>query len=114
MRIEPVRRQRGFGAIAALWIAMGLLGTGQAGAKPALEVNLASTTAWTFQPKGEESQAKTLPVPAGGWRLNGFPKATAGTYERRIEIPRLPGGGPQATLVEFEAVNWEATVSVGP
>src|SRR5689334_8981812 len=97
-----------YGAI-ALWI----LTIGQATAKPAIEVNLASTTAWTFRPEGAKESAKTIPVPAGGWRRNGFPNATSGTYERTIAVPRLPSGSPQVTLLAFEAVNWEATVSVG-
>jgi hypothetical protein len=46
--------------------------------------------------------------------LNGFPAATAGVYERPISVPKLPGGGPQVTQLAFEAVNWEAIVSVGP
>jgi len=95
-------------------VALWALAAGQAGARPAIEVDLASTTAWTFRPDGAGAQAKTLPVPAGGWRLNGFPDATAGTYERRISIPKLPGGEPQVTEIAFEAVNWEATVYVGP
>lgn len=110
---ECVRQGRGS---SVLWLVAGFLGFGggRVPAAPAAQVDLASKTAWTFQPDGENTQAKTLPVPAGGWRLNGFPEATAGTYERRIQIPKLPGGGPQVTEIAFEAVNWEATVSVGP
>src|SRR5579871_516810 len=93
----------------ALWIAA----IGLAGAKPVLEMDLASTTAWTFRPDGTKEK-RVLPVPAGGWRLNGFPSATAGIYERKITVPRLPSGGAQVTLLAFEAVNWEAVVSVGP
>ena len=77
----------------------GLLGAGQAEAKPAVEVNLASTTAWTFRPQGEEGQGKSLPVPAGRWPLNGFSTVTAPTYERRIEVPRLAGRLDEAALV---------------
>src|SRR5690349_6728508 len=93
-----------------LWV----LAVGNAAAKPALEVDLASTTAWTFRPDGPNAEAKPLAVPAGGWRLNGFPDATAGTYERTISVPKLPGGAAQVTRIAFEAVNWEATVSAGP
>src|SRR5438105_4113889 len=82
-------------------------------ASPAIKVNLASTTAWTFRPEGE-ARARTLSVPAGGWRLNGFPGVTAGMYERRIVVPKLPGAAGQVTYLAFEAVNWEAVVSVGP
>src|SRR5438309_1031333 len=67
-------------------------------AKPAVEVNLASPTAWSFKAAGSSEAPKSLAVPAGGWRLNGFPTATAGTYERRITVPKLPGGGPQAAF----------------
>lgn len=81
-------------------------------AAPAIEADLASRTAWTFRPDG--GVAKPLAVPAGGWRLNGFPDAVAGTYERRIAIPKLPGGQPQYTELAFEAVNWEAVVLAGP
>ncbi len=82
-------------------------------ADPQIEVDLASSTAWTFKPDGSSGTAKNLPVPAGGWRLNGFPDDTAGTYERRVAIPTLNGKSPQVTVLDFEAVNWEATVSVG-
>jgi Glycosyl hydrolases family 2, TIM barrel domain len=78
------------------------------------DVDLASRAAWTFQPDGDNIAPKTLPVPYGGWRLNGFPSVTSGTYRRVVSIPKLPGGGEQATLLAFEAVNWEAVVSVGP
>ena len=94
----------------ALW----MIAVMQAGARPVVEVNLASATAWTFQPDGGKEKAKILSVPSGGWRLNGFPNATAGTYIRKVTIPHLPSGGSQVTLLEFEAVNWEATVFVGP
>src|SRR5690348_16032955 len=78
-----------------------------------IQIDLASHSAWTFQPDGV-AKAMPLAVPAGGWRLNGFPQATSGTYERHIRVPKLPGGGEQTTLLAFEAVNWEAVVSVGP
>ena len=82
-------------------------------APSATEVNLASATAWTFKPDGSTTPAKTISVPAGGWRLNGFPDDTAGTYERRVEIPVIKGQSSQVTVLDFEAVNWEAIVSVG-
>jgi hypothetical protein len=113
VRKQDVKRT-GLSAMAALITIWGTAFGPGAAAEPAVEVNLASRTAWTFQPEEPNAQAKTLAVPAGGWRLNGFPTATAGTYERRIQIPKLPGGGPQITFVAFEAVNWEAVVSVGP
>ena len=120
--------------LSALWLAA----SNAALAKPTIEVDLASkignsaaktgvssgatdslNTEWTFQPDTPGAQPKALTVPAGGWRLNGFPDADAGTYERRITIPRLPeavakSAGGQTTLLAFEAVNWEAIVSVGP
>ncbi len=80
----------------------------------AIQVNLASQTAWTFRGDTEPAPAKSIPVPAGGWRLNGFPDETSGTYERNITVPKLAGSAPQVTLLSFEAVNWEAVVSVGP
>ena len=106
----------------SILILMGLLLPGivaQAAPVSAADVDLASRTAWTFQPDGDNSPPKTLPVPYGGWRLNGFPNATSGTYRRTLLIPNRassgePGGEEQATILAFEAVNWEAVVSVGP
>ena len=83
-------------------------------AEPATEVDLASHNAWSFKPDGDSTTAKIIPVPAGGWRLNGFPEVTAGTYERRVLIPTLKGTLQQVTVLDFEAVNWEAVVSIGP
>ncbi len=77
-------------------------------------IDLASSTAWTFTPASGPQHPAVIPVPSGGWRLHGFPQVTEGTYQRRIAIPRLPGEIRQTTLLEFEAVNWEAKVYAGP
>lgn len=78
--------------------------------------DLASETAWTFQSDLKDALPFPVPVPKGGWRLNGYPDVTSGTYRRKITIPVLPGSGAtgQVTEVAFEAVNWEAVISIGP
>lgn len=98
--------------VSVVWIAFLLVLSASSVGAQTDERDLASETAWTFRPM--DGEARRLRVPAGGWRLNGFPKATAGTYERRITIPKLAGSGGQVTQLAFEAVNWEAVVSIGP
>ena len=68
-------------------------------------VSLAGT--WNFTPAG--GTPTQIQVPGGGWSKQGF-AATSGTYQTRIAVPAR--GGPQTTLVEFGAVNHEATLSV--
>jgi hypothetical protein len=81
-------------------------------ARADVTLNLDSRGAWTFRPANGEARPITLAP--GGWRLNGFPKASAGVYERAVTIPTLLGARQQTTLLHFEGVNWEATVSAGP
>ena len=65
--------------------------------------------AWTFTPMG--AAATEIQVPGGGWFKQGFTASTA-TYATRITVPTLPNGAPQTTLIEFGAVNHQATLSV--
>ncbi|HWZ88422.1 MAG TPA: glycoside hydrolase family 2 TIM barrel-domain containing protein, partial [Polyangiaceae bacterium] len=50
-----------------------------------------------------------IQVPGGGWLKQGI-NATSGTYSTTITVP--DSGGPQTTLLEFGAVDNEATLSV--
>jgi hypothetical protein len=62
---------------------------------------------WQFTPEGQP--ATTIQVPGGGWVKQGF-NAPSATYATRVTIP--DSGGPQTTLLEFGAINHEATLSV--
>ncbi len=62
---------------------------------------------WTFTPSG--AAATTLEVPGGGWVAQGF-KVSSARYERAVTVPDL--GRPQATYLEFGAVNHQATLAV--
>src|SRR5436190_1266871 len=62
---------------------------------------------WTFTPTG--AAATTIDVPGGGWVAQGF-RVSSARYERMVTIPDL--GRPQATYVEFGAVNHQAALSV--
>ncbi len=62
---------------------------------------------WTFTPSG--AAATTITVPGGGWVAQGFHVSSA-RYERTATVPDL--GQPQATYLEFGAVNHQATLSV--
>jgi len=62
---------------------------------------------WTFTPSG--AAATTISVPGGGWLAQGFQTNTA-RYQRTAAIPNL--GHPQATYIEFGAVNHQATLSI--
>jgi len=76
---------------------------------PAGEMVVSVAGTWTFTPSG--ASATTIAVPGGGWIAQGFPRSvSAARYERTVSIPDL--GRPQATYVEFGAVNHEATLSV--
>jgi hypothetical protein len=48
-------------------------------------------------------------VPGGGWFKQGI-NASSGTYATQITVP--DSGAPQTTLIEFGAVNYQATLSV--
>jgi hypothetical protein len=62
---------------------------------------------WTFTPTG--ASATTIDVPGGGWVAQGFRVASA-RYERMATVPDL--GRPQATYLEFGAVNHQAALSI--
>jgi hypothetical protein len=62
---------------------------------------------WTFTPTG--GAPATIVVPGGGWVAQGM-NVTGGRYARQMAVPNL--GRPQVTLVEFGAVNHQATLAV--
>jgi hypothetical protein len=62
---------------------------------------------WTFTPAG--ASATTIEVPGGGWLAQGF-RVSSARYERTVGVPDL--GRPQATYLEFGAVNHQATLTV--
>ncbi len=62
---------------------------------------------WNFTPTG--GQATKIQVPGGGWFKQGI-NATSGTYATQVTIPNA--GAPQTTLIEFGAVNFQATLSL--
>ncbi len=63
--------------------------------------------AWDFTPAG--GAKRTLQVPGGGWFKQGV-NAASGTYATQITVP--DSGATQTTLIEFGAVNFQATLSV--
>ena len=63
--------------------------------------------AWDFTPAG--GAKRTLQVPGGGWAKQGV-NAASGTYATQITVP--DSGAAQTTLIEFGAVNFQATLSV--
>jgi uncharacterized membrane protein len=63
--------------------------------------------AWDFTPMG--GSKTTIQVPGGGWLKQGI-NASSGTYATQITVPDT--GAPQTTLIEFGAVNFQATLSV--
>jgi hypothetical protein len=63
--------------------------------------------AWDFTPTG--GSKTTIQVPGGGWLKQGI-NASSGTYATQITVPDT--GAPQTTLIEFGAVNFQATLSV--
>ncbi|MDP9001755.1 MAG: beta-galactosidase [Myxococcota bacterium] len=62
---------------------------------------------WDFIPASQV--ATKIQVPGGGWVKQGFTVPSA-TYQTRITIP--DAGAPQTTLLEFGAINHQATLSV--
>jgi hypothetical protein len=62
---------------------------------------------WDFTPSG--GSKRSIQVPGGGWLKQGI-NASSGTYATQITVP--DSGGPQTTLIEFGAVNFQATLSV--
>jgi hypothetical protein len=63
--------------------------------------------AWDFTPAG--GAKRTIQVPGGGWMKQGI-NASSGTYATQITVP--DSGAAQTTLIEFGAVNFQATLSV--
>ena len=63
--------------------------------------------AWDFTPAG--GSKRTIQVPGGGWLKQGV-SASSGTYASQITVP--DSGASQTTLIEFGAVNFQATLSV--
>jgi hypothetical protein len=81
---------------------------GQCGPSTATEPLSASIAGtWDFTPAG--GAKRTLQVPGGGWAKQGV-NAASGTYATQITVP--DSGAAQTTLIEFGAVNFQATLSV--
>jgi len=83
-------------------------GGGQCGVATALDpfsTSIAGT--WDFTPAG--GTKRSLQVPGGGWFKQGV-NASSGTYATQITVP--DSGAAQTTLIEFGAVNYQATLSV--
>src|SRR5690242_14681577 len=59
---------------------------------------------WRFTPAGRAMTS--IAVPGGGWYKQGFTDVTEAVYARSITVP--DAGQPQATWIEFGAVNHEA------
>ena len=62
---------------------------------------------WDFTPAG--GSKRSIQVPGGGWAKQGV-NAASGTYATQITVPA--SGAAQTTLIEFGAVNFQATLSV--
>jgi hypothetical protein len=68
-------------------------------------VSIAGT--WDFTPAG--GSKRSIQVPGGGWLKQGI-NASSGTYATQITVP--DSGAAQTTVIEFGAVNFQATLSV--
>jgi len=73
-----------------------------------VDVSSAAGTAWEFQPEG--GAWKSILVPAGGWRAQGY-TCDAGTYRASITIPASAAG--RQVKLALAAVNFGAQVSAG-
>ncbi len=62
---------------------------------------------WDFTPAGGTKMS--IQVPGGGWVKQGI-NTSSGTYQTQITVP--DSGTAQTTLIEFGAVNFQATLSV--
>jgi hypothetical protein len=62
---------------------------------------------WDFTPAGGTKMS--IQVPGGGWVKQGI-NASSGTYQTQVTVPS--SGAAQTTLIEFGAVNFQATLSV--
>jgi adhesin HecA-like repeat protein len=92
----------GAGRVAEATVAGGVF----AGSAALTSVDLGGT--WSFTPAGQATTSIT--VPGGGWYKQGFTNVNEAVYSRSITVP--DSGQPQATWVEFGAVNHQATLSV--
>ena len=63
---------------------------------------------WPFTPSG--GSATVTAVTGGGWVAQGFGNVSSARYEQTLKIPDL--GRPQATYLEFGAINHQATLAV--
>lgn len=73
-----------------------------------LDLSSAAGIKWDFKPEGGDW--KSIAVPAGGWRAQGY-TCDAGTYRARIPIPANAQG--RLVRLAFAAVNFGADVYVG-
>jgi hypothetical protein len=81
---------------------------GQCGSTTAADASATSIAGtWDFTPAG--GSKRTIQVPGGGWLKQGI-TASSGTYTTQITVP--DSGVAQTTLIEFGAVNFQATLSV--
>jgi hypothetical protein len=85
---------------------------GSAGGQCAASVSADATSTsiagtWDFTPSG--GAKRTIQVPGGGWLKQGI-TASSGTYATQITVP--DSGSAQTTLIEFGAVNFQATLAV--
>ena len=76
-------------------------------AAPAEPFSKSIAGTWDFTPAN--GTKRSLQVPGGGWAKQGI-SASSGTYATQVMVP--DSGGPQTTLIEFGAVNFQATLSV--
>ena len=72
-------------------------------------VDLSGT--WSFTPVSPAAPATTIQVPGGGWVKQGFTSTTEAIYSRSITIPADAAGG--TVMLDFGAVNFQATLSIG-
>ena len=72
------------------------------------DVSSRAEVRWEFRPVGGDW--KTIEVPGGGWRAQGY-TCDAGTYRARLPIPASARG--HTVRVAFAAVNFGAEVFVG-
>lgn len=83
-------------------------GGGQCAASTASDPSSTSIAGtWDFTPAG--GSKRTILVPGGGWLKQGI-TASSATYATQITVP--DSGAAQTTLIEFGAVNFQATLSV--
>ncbi len=74
-----------------------------------MDISSGAGVKWEFKPEGGDW--KSIQVPAGGWRAQGY-TCDAGTYRAQIPIPREAEG--RLVRLAFAAVNFGAEVFAGP